>query len=255
MLDLRLLAVGFGIMPMAAVLLVFLEGHLRSREALVWGALIGIVAFLGIAHAAATILELDSQFTAGAGASAVTLTLGLLTGLGLGWVLLGRTIGGGVSFASRVAWAALVFLALHSVSDGQVLGEAYAGPLPLGWTLTPLNVSASFVHRFAEGALVVIPALVASWRPVKSLGLLTVGLLTLPAAYLPVALFASGYSPTTLSVDQATLMFVSSAETGVAILLILIGLLPRVVAQKDLRWALAAGLAFLAMFLTHLAVE
>ncbi|MFA5896001.1 MAG: hypothetical protein WC985_03755 [Thermoplasmata archaeon] len=254
-MDLRLLAAGFGIMPMGAILLVFLEGRLRSREALVWGALIGIVAFLGIAHAAATILELDSQFTAGAGASAVTLALGLLLGLGLGWVLLGRTTGGGVSFASRVAWAALVFLALHSVSDGQVLGEAYAGPLPLGWTLTPLIVSATFVHRFAEGALVVVPALVASWRPVKSLGLLTVGLLALPAAYLPVALFASGYSSATLTADQATLMFVSSLKMGIAFMLILIGLLPRVVTQKDPRWAVAAGLAFLAMFLVHFAVE
>ncbi len=252
-MDLWLLAVGFGIMPAAALVLLLRTETVRAREAIAWGTLAGVVAFLGLAHTAATILDLDSHYVAGPAASAATMVAGMVAGLALGWMLLahGRFAGTPAS----VAWAAVAFVALHSFGDGLVLGEPFAGPLPLGWALTPLTVSASFVHRFAEGALLVVPALVAMWNPGKTFGLLLVGLLTVPAAFLPVTLYGSGVTIGAVTVDQTAAMLVSSVETGFAILLVLLGLLRRIGIQTDLRWALAAGLAFLAMFLVHFAVE
>lgn len=252
-MDLWLLAVGFGIMPMAALLLLSTAETVRARQALVWGVLVGIVAFLGLAHTSAAILDLHAHYVAGPAAAAAAMATGMAIGLVLGWMLLAR--GEAAGTPSSIAWAMVVFLALHSFGDGLVLGEPFAGPLPLGWTLTPLNVSATFVHRFAEGTLLIVPALGAAWKPTKSFGLLLVGLLTVPAAFVPVALYAPGVTMNAITLDQTIGMFVSSVETGFAILLILLGLLPRVGIQKDMRWSLAAGLAFLGMLLVHFAVE
>ncbi len=242
-------------MPVAAMVLLVASRTIRNREGFVWGALVGILAFLGLGHTTAAILELKATYAAGPAAAAGTVLAGLLGGLGLGWILLGRSGRGGGPSAGAVAWSAVVFLALHSFVDGQVLGEAYSGPFPLGFTLTPLNASATFVHRFAEGALVVIPGLVAAWRPAKSLGLLSVGLLSLPAAYVPVTLFASGYSTSAFLVDQTIAMFASGLEAGLVVLLILVAFLPRAFREPNSMWALVAGLGFLAMLLVHFAVE
>ena len=252
-MDLWLLTAGFGIMPVAALLLLFLEKRIRERIAIAWAVLAGTVAFLGIAHTSATILDLDAHFVAGPAASAATMALGVVGGLGLGWILLGRGRSAGTPLG--LAWAAVVFLGLHSFGDGLVLGEPFAGPLPVGWELTPLNVSATFLHRFAEGAILVVPALIAAWRPPKMAGLLLAGLLTVPAAVVPVILYGPGVSLAAVAADQTVGMLLSSVETGFAIPFLLLGLLPRIGIQKDSRWALAAGLAFLAMFLVHFAVE
>ncbi len=251
-MELWLVATGFGIMPLAAVAL--LRANLaRMSSALAWGSLTGIVAFLGLAHASTTALELKSQYVAGPAASAVTVAIGMAAGMGLGWWLLGTRRSAGSP--SAVGWAAVVFLALHSVGDGLVLGEAYAGPLPPGWNLTALNVSATFLHRLAEGSLVVVPALAAPWKPAKTSGLVLVGLLTVPAAFVPVALFAPGVSIGTVAADQTVAMVLASVEMGVVVPLLLLGFVPRMGLEKDPRGAIVAGLAFLAMFLIHFAVE
>ncbi len=251
-MELWLVATGFGVMPMAALALLRMTPT-RMRSALAWGALTGIVAFLGLAHASTTALVLRSQYAAGPAASAVTLAIGMAAGMAVGgWFLgAGRLAG----TPSGVAWAAVVFLAVHSVGDGLVLGEAYAGTLPPGWNLTVLNVSATFLHRAAEGSLVVVPAFAAAWKPAKTSGLVLVGLLTVPAAFVPVALYAPGVSITAVTMDQTVALFLASVEMGVAIALLLLGLVPRMELEKGPRGARAAGLAFLAMFLIHFAVE
>ena len=56
MTDLAVLAFGFGVMPLAAILLyAFPETVLRHREAS-WGILAGVTGFLGLSHAMALVL-------------------------------------------------------------------------------------------------------------------------------------------------------------------------------------------------------
>ncbi len=252
-MELWLVASGFGIMPAAALLLLIRPKAVRDGQTFAWAALVGVTAFLGLAHTSAMILELDARYVAGPMAAAATLALGVILGLGLGWALLGR--GRMAGTPAGLTWAAVAFLALHSLGDGLVLGGAFAGPLPMGWELTPLNVTATFLHRFAEGCLVVVPALLAAWKPPKTFGLLLTGLLTVPAAFVPVALYGGGVSLGVVTADQAVNMLLSSVETGFAMTFLLLGLLPRIGGQRDSRWVLVAGLAFLAMFLIHFAVE
>ena len=257
MADLWLLALGFGLLPLTALLLAAMPSVVRTRETATWGLLAGVVAFLGFAHAGATILEGNAylRFEAGPAVSAATAAAGLVLGIGLGWVVLGRRAGTETTLAA-VAGAAAVYVALHSVADGFVLGEAYAGPVAPGFPVTAAVVGGTLLHRFAEGALIVVPAILAAWRPPRWIGLLLVGLITLPAAFVPVAIFApSSVSTGRVALDQAVSVFAAGVEAGFAALFLFLALLPRIQAAKDRRWAVWAGLAFTGMLLLHFLVE
>ncbi len=253
--DLWLLALGFGLLPFTALLLATAPAALRDHENAVWGLLLGVVAFLGFAHAGATLLEGNTFLRAESSPeiSAATAAGGLLLGIALGWLVLGRR--GANTSPTSLAGAAAVYVALHSVADGLVLGEAYAGPLAPGYTLTAVLVGGTLLHRFAEGTLVAVPALLASAKPQRWVPLLVVGLLTLPAAFVPVAILSGNPSPSAYAWDQGVAVFMAGAEAGFAGLLLFAGLAPRVAGAKDGRWAVWSGLAFTAMLLVHFLVE
>ncbi len=253
--DLWLLALGFGLLPLAALLLAAAPSILRDHENTVWGLLVGVVAFLGFAHAGASLLVGNTFLRAETSpeVSAATAAGGLLLGVALGWALLGRK-GQNISLAT-VASAAAAYVALHSLADGLVLGEAYAGPLAPGYTLTALLVGGTLLHRFAEGALIVVPALLGSARARTWIPLLSAGLLTLPAAFVPVAVLSGNPTPSAYALDQGIAVLMAGIEAGFAGLLVFAGLVPRVAAAKDSRWAVWAGLAFVAMLLIHFLVE
>ncbi len=255
MADLWLLALGFGLLPLSALVLAAAPGWLRRHESAVWGLLLGVVAFLGFAHAGAAILEGNAylRYEATPEISAATAASGLLVGMGLGWIALGRGKAG--STLAGLAASAAAYVALHSLADGLVLGEAYAGPLAPGYTLTAAIVGGTLLHRFAEGSLIVVPAVLGSVKARRWLPLLLVGLLTLPAAFVPVGVLSGSLSPAAFAFDQGISVFTAGVEAGFAGLLLFLGLMPRVASSKDSRWALWAGLAFTAMLLIHFLVE
>ena len=258
MTDLWLLALGFGVLPLLAVVLYAVPETLRRNEAAGWGLLIGVVGFLGLAHAGASLLEGNAflRYEANPWTAALVAVAGLLAGIALGWRLLGAAAPGGESGIRALLWTAVAFVAVHSFTDGLVLGEAYAGPLPTGFPLDLAVVVGTVLHRFAEGSLIILPAILAAWRPRKTLPLLLVGLITLPAAYVPVAILGSGtVGVGSYALDQAVSVFGSGLEAGLAILFLALGLLPRLRSAKDGGWAVWAGIGFTLMLLVHFLVE
>ncbi len=258
MADLSFIAAGFGVLPFSAILLYAAPGWLRRHEAAAWGAAVGAVAFLGLAHAGAAVLEGHAYlvFEASPVVAAATAAGGLLLGIGLGWLLIGRTARNDSAGLAWLMGAAAAYVALHSLSDGIVLGEAYAGPAPIGFDLTVVVVGGTLLHRFAEGALVVVPGTLGNQKLPRPLGLLLAGLLTIPAAFLPLALLGTGIPPLgSVAWEQGLSVFASAAEAGFAVIFLILGLLPRIQLSKDRRWALWAALAFVAMFLVHFLVE
>ncbi len=258
MTDLALVALGFGLLPFLAVGLLAVPKGVGRHEPALWGLLLGVVAFLGLAHAGSALLEGNAylRFETSPFASALVAAAGLAAGIGLGWRLLGRASGGEGPAPSLVVWAAAAFVAVHSFTDGLVLGEGYAGPAATGYPLGIAVVGGTVLHRFAEGALILLPAILASWRPSKATALLLVGLLTVPGAYVPATLLGSSmFSPSTIALEQAIAVFGAGLEAGFATLFFLLGLLPRVRGFKDARWAVWAGLGFTLMLLVHFLVE
>lgn len=258
MADLALLAAGFGLLPFAALLLYAAAPWLRAHGTTVWGALIGAVAFLGLAHAGAALLEGHAflVYETSPSIAAGTAAVGLLLGVGLGWLALGRTKAGEIPSLPAVAWAAAIFVALHGLTDGLVLGEAYAGPAPIGFALTASVIGGTVVHRFVEGSLIVAPGALEDRRIRSSLLGLLAGLVAVPAAFLPLALLGTG-TPTVgaVALEQTLSVFASGAEAGFAAMYLLLGLIPRTREALDRRWALWAGLAFVFLFLVHFLVE
>ena len=59
---LALLALGFGVMPLAAILLYALRGTVAVHRETSWGLLAGVVGFLGLSHAMAAVLVNHSLF-------------------------------------------------------------------------------------------------------------------------------------------------------------------------------------------------
>lgn len=258
MIDLWVVAVGFGLIPIGAGALYLGRESLRRYEGAVWGALAGALAFLALAHAGTDLLVGNSYFsqeTESAVLSAAVAAGGVLMGFGLAWLLVIRGADAGRTPLPRVAWGGLAFLAIHSVTDGLVLGSAYAGPFPIGFPLDAVTVAGTLVHRLVEGALFAVPAIAAGWRAPKTWGLLTAGLLAVPAAYLPVALYAGttpGSATTTL---QGISLFAAGAEAAFGLVLLAAGYMTWLATEKRLRWPLYAGLGFLVLLLVHFTVE
>ncbi len=254
MTEVWLLALGFGLMPMVGLILYNAGTSIRGRESTALAALVGVVLFLGIAHAGADVLVGNAylKYEATPVLSAATAAGGALTGLGVAallWVRRGARPSGLVALS-------VAYFALHTVADGLVLGEGFAGPFPTAVPLTPAVVVGTLVHRFAEGALIVVPAILIGWKPQKAIGLLSIGLLAVPAVYLPIGLFASPGSVSAASTAwEAIKVFAAAAELGFAMPLIIVGLLPRILPAQSFRPAAWGVIGFLAMLLVHFLVE
>src|SRR2546430_10729996 len=82
MTDLAVPAAGFGAIPLASILLYSFREWFDAHRDVVWGGLAGVVAFLGLSHAMAFVLE-GKPFLSAASGTAVA-TVFLLVGLGLG---------------------------------------------------------------------------------------------------------------------------------------------------------------------------
>src|SRR5205807_1632079 len=129
MADLAVLAAGFGAIPLASILLYSFRAWLDAHREVVWGGFAGVIAFLGLSHAMAFVLEGKPFLFAGndsLGAASFLLT-GLALGGLLGWFLFeGPLIR---TEPASIVWATAAFLALHSFGDG------------LDWKSTRLNSS------------------------------------------------------------------------------------------------------------------
>jgi zinc transporter ZupT len=254
--DLRVVSLALGLLPFLALALRYGKGWLEVRPDRTWGMLAGAIAFLGLGHAVAAAL-LDASFLSRAFDETAGLLLPLLgLGIGLGaawWVLESPTSAMGVG-TGRVAWAAALYLALHSIADGLVVGEVYLGGAD-GIAVDAVAVSATVVHRLAEGALVAVPAILAGWRSTKILGALSGGLLVLPAAAL-VGLVSSGFdSYASAVIHLASVATASSVEAGFALILLLTAIVPRATGPGRPRWALWMASAFLVLAFVHGLVE
>src|SRR5437879_12925567 len=124
MTDLAVLAIGLGVIPLAAILLYSLRGFVLAHREAVWGFPAGVLAFLALGHAMAAVLVNKSLFGDPAIAIAVAF-VGLAVGAGIAWSFLeGPFIR---TEPDRLIWVAVAFLALHSSGDGLVLGRAVVG--------------------------------------------------------------------------------------------------------------------------------
>src|SRR2546430_6615641 len=156
MTDLAVLAVGFGVIPLASILLLSSRDWIAAHRPAVWGAAAGIIAFLGLSHAMGFVLA-GKPFLFGGESEAATV-LFLLMGLGLGgslgwFVFEGRFFG---PDPSRLVWATAAFFALHSFGDGLVLGRGLGGGVGPILPLDAVNVSAKVEDRPARGALLLV---------------------------------------------------------------------------------------------------
>src|SRR5436309_15242471 len=87
MTDLAVLAIGLGVIPLAAILLYSFRGFVLTRREVVWGFLAGVLGFLALGHAMAAVLVNKSLCGDPAMAMSVAL-IGLAVGAGRGWLLL-----------------------------------------------------------------------------------------------------------------------------------------------------------------------
>ncbi len=173
MTDLAVLAVGFGVIPLAAILLYALLGLVMQHREASWGFLAGVLAFLGVSHAMAAVLVHHSLFDDPVVATAVSFA-GLAAGAGIAWLLLlGPFIR---TEPHRMLAATTAFLGLHSLADGLVLGTAFISGVVPTMRIDAVTVSATVVHRFLEGCMLVIPAIWASWKPRQAFAALLVSL-------------------------------------------------------------------------------
>ncbi len=247
--DLALLAIVFGAIPLAAILVYNLRSLVLNRREATWGFLAGVVAFLGLSHAMAAVLANHPLFGDAWAATAVSL-LGLLTGAGIAWLLLEGPFIKGVP--NRIVWAAVAFVGVHSLGDGLVLGRSFIGGVPVD----PVSVAATIAHRFVEGCLIIVPALWASWKPKLALPALFVSLVAIPAAYLPGSIYAA-YGPSSLGITLQIGIptFVAAMESTLGLFLLVRALLPMAAADHGRRWLVWTAVGYIAISLTHFFVE
>jgi zinc transporter ZupT len=247
--DLALLAIVFGAIPLAAILVYNLRSLVLNRREATWGFLAGVVAFLGLSHAMAAVLANHPLFGDAWAATAVSL-LGLLTGAGIAWLLLEGPFIKGVP--NRIVWAAVAFVGVHSLGDGLVLGRSFIGGVPVD----PVSVAATIAHRFVEGCLIIVPALWASWKPKLALPALFASLVAIPAAYLPGSIYAA-YGPSSLGITLQIGIptFVAAMESTLGLFLLVRALLPMAAADHGRRWLVWTAVGYIAISLTHFLVE
>src|SRR3989304_3060516 len=157
-------------MPFAAILLYLVRDLEPGLRDIAWGLAAGVIAFLALAHAMTLVLVDHALLGLLADdlSSSLVAIVGLSIGVGVAWALfegpLIRIEG------ERILWAGVAFLGLHSFADGLVLGVGFVGIGGPGYRIDAAATAATVVHRFAEGAIVVLPALAARWRPPLALG-------------------------------------------------------------------------------------
>lgn len=242
-------------LPLASILLYSFRDWIARHREIVWGGLVGVLAFLGLSHAMAHVLE--SKVLLFGGANDVATIALLVTGLGLGasaawFVFEGPFIR---TEPAKIVWAATAFLALHSFGDGLVLGEDFATALLPVVRIDWVMISATVAHRFVEGAIVLIPAFAAAWRPRAWIPGLLVSLVSIPAAFVPSALsnamgFAAGFTATT-----ALSTFFAAMEAAFVLLVLVRGFLPMATADRGTRWMAWTAIGFIGISFVHFLVE
>lgn len=252
MADLAVLAWGLGILPVAAILLFAVRPTIAANRGIAWGFLAGVVAFLGVSHAMAAVLINHSLLGDAATASVIAFG-GFLVGAGVAWALLETSLIR--TEPTRILGAAAAFLALHSAGDGLVLGTDFVAGLTPIIRLDVITVSGTILHRFIEGALVVVPATAAMWKPRSTLVPLLASFTSIPAAYAPSWIFAIaepvGRGTTVLSIST----FVAAAEAAFALMLLARVFLPVASADRDHRWLAWTVIGFVGISLLHFLIE
>src|SRR5207244_13203540 len=118
MTDLAVLAAGFGVIPLAAIILYTVTTRVLAYREAAWGFLAGVLGFLGVSHAMAVVLVNHSLLGYLVGAtvlSFVTLAIGAV----IAWLLLdGPFI---QTEPNRILWAGVALLVLNSSGHGRVL--------------------------------------------------------------------------------------------------------------------------------------
>lgn len=256
MLDARLVVAVLGLLPFLGILWHAVRRTVVRERDLVWGGLAGLVAFLGLGHAMAILLETHPVLsgTAGEALALALLVLSVAGGLAAGLWILQRTPTARISRLAWIAWASVAYLAIHSTADGFLFGGALVPRppgVPEGIPVDGLAIAATVAHRAAEGSLVVLPALFASWRPAKAVGLLSVGLLTIPAAFLSAQLLAVS----ALVPYLVLLSAFAGLEAGLAVGLVFGAFVPQASEVPRARWVVAAAAVFLLVLLLHGIVE
>jgi len=155
---------------------------------------------------------------------------------------------------ASIVWATAAFLALHSFGDGLVLGRDFVGASIPVVRIDSLTVSGTVVHRFVEGALLLVPAFAARWSLRGSFVLLFVPLVSIPAAFVPGWAFdamglAGGSAATALST------FLAATEASLALMLLVRGFLPIASADRGSRWIVSVMIGFIGISVVHFLVE
>lgn len=256
MADVRVVAVALAFLPFLALFLYAAGRALERYRDASWGVVGGLVAFLAVSHAMAQVLFGHPLLSALTGEvfALFVLVAGLLIGMRISWQLVGHPERWRMSVPTSLAWACAGFLALHSLADGLLLGEAFVAPTA-EVSADGLTIAATIVHRFAEGGLVVLPALAAGWSLRKSLGALFLGLFLVPGAAITAAILQPPGSADAFAFALAVRSVVAAAEAGFGLLLLLGGLVPQAVASHRTRWIGWAGIAFIAIAVVHGIVE
>lgn len=257
MADVGTVVVVLGLLPFLALLLYGARRALEAHRDVAWGVLAGLLAFLAIGHGMAALLVGHPLLsgTAGEGVALIVLAGGLGFGLWASWEIIIRPVPRPGPFVAGLAWASAAYLGLHSLSDGLLLGEALVAADP-EISIDAVTIGATVVHRIAEGALVVIPALAAAWRVGRSLSLLSLGLFVVPGAALMAAILQLPLSGMTVSaIAFGVRSFLPAIEAGFGLVLLMGGFLPQALASNRTRWIAAAALAFLAIAFVHGLVE
>jgi len=252
MTDLAVLAIGLGVFPLAALLIYSLSDFVLDHREAVWGFLGGALAFLAVAHAMAAVLVNKSLF--GDPPLAITVALiGLLVGAGIAWLLLeGPFVR---TEPSRILLVAVMFLGLHSLADGLVLGKDFVGGVVPTVPVDGVTVTATVAHRFVEGSLVVVPAIWAAWKARPTFAVLLVSLASIPAAYVPGWVFGAYGGSLRALVQVAIPTFIAAIEATLGLLLLVRGFLPIATADRGTRWPWWIAVGFIAISLVHFFVE
>jgi len=252
MTDLAVLAIGLGVIPLAAILLYSFRGFVLTRREVVWGFLAGVLGFLALGHAMAAVLVNKSLFGDPSIAISVAF-VGLAVGAGIAWSLLeGPFIR---TEPDRLIWVAVAFLALHSFGDGLVLGRDFVGGIVPSIQLDGLTVSATVAHRFVEGCLVVVPAIWGAWKARPAFALLLVSFAAVLGAYVPGVVFNAYGGSLRSTVQVAIPTFLAAIEATLGLLLLVRGFLPIAAADRGSRWPWWTALGFIAIALVHFFVE
>jgi hypothetical protein len=255
MADLAVLAFGFGGIPLAAIALASFREWIAAHRVAAWGGLAGVLAFLGLSHAMAFVLESKPFLFGGVNelGSIAFLTAGLVSGAGIGWAFFRapfiRTE------ASRIVVAAVAFLALHSAGDGLVLGRDFVGAISPVVRIDAVTLSATVVHRLVEGALVVVPALAATWRTRSAFLVLFLSLVTIPAAYIPSAFAGALGLAGGSGATRALSTFLASMEAALALVVLVRGFLPQATAGRGTLWTAWIAAGFIGISVVHFLVE